>query len=190
MGQGWAGRGMGRRHSTALAAGKLPPTLPAVAAGQRALLLVHGTFSHTASAFGVLAVSDFFEAVRPMYGDRVYGFDHFTISKGPEENVSEMLASSPCGGGGAAGTFDVVSHSRGGLVVRTLRATARRSCIWAGPSSSPHPTRVRLSRPRAGGRRRSGGLPTCLNWSPITRSRPPRSGSPSSFVAGAEPAPR
>jgi hypothetical protein len=40
----------------------------------RALLLLHGTFSTTASAFRDLATSDFFDDLAAVYGDAIYGF--------------------------------------------------------------------------------------------------------------------
>jgi len=84
--------------------------------GDRSLLLLHGTFSHAKSAFAGLARGRFFEEVRPLYGDRVFAFDHFTLSDTPEQNVRDLLAQLPPDGL----TFDVISHSRGGLVLRHL----------------------------------------------------------------------
>jgi hypothetical protein len=87
----------------------------------RCLLLLHGTFSHTAGAFHGLVTTrtpggqDFFEAVRPLYGNRIYAFNHFTVSKRPEENARELIAGLP-----RQATFDAITHSRGGLVLRNL----------------------------------------------------------------------
>ena len=97
-----------------LAARALRPARPESSA--RSLLLVHGTFSDTATAFRALAASDFFDRIESTYGDRVFGFDHFTISKTPEQNALMLLQGLP----DRATTFDVVTHSRGGLVLRTL----------------------------------------------------------------------
>jgi CHAT domain-containing protein len=83
---------------------------------ERALLLIHGTFSHAASAYASLADSSFFRDVEPLYGDRIFAFNHFTISKTPEQNVRMLLEGLPdknC-------VFDVITHSRGGLVLRTV----------------------------------------------------------------------
>jgi CHAT domain-containing protein len=82
----------------------------------RALLFIHGTFSNAASAFKALARTDFFDRVAPLYGDRIFAFDHFTISRTPEENVRMLLEGLP----DKPFTFDVITHSRGGLVLRTL----------------------------------------------------------------------
>jgi hypothetical protein len=88
-----------------------PPVLPS-----RSLLLLHGTFSNTASAYKALANSTFFERVKDLYADRIFGFDHFSISRTPEDNARMLLEGLPA----HATTFDVVSHSRGGLVLRSL----------------------------------------------------------------------
>ncbi|HUR34186.1 MAG TPA: CHAT domain-containing protein [Vicinamibacterales bacterium] len=84
--------------------------------GERSLLLLHGTFSHAASGFGSLASTSFFEAVRPLYGDRIYAFNHFTVSRTPDENAAQLLAGLPDG----EHRLDVITHSRGGLVLRSL----------------------------------------------------------------------
>jgi CHAT domain-containing protein len=83
---------------------------------ERSLLFIHGTFSNAASAFGALAASNFFERVKPLYGDRIFAFDHFTVSRTPEENARMLLDGLP----DQTTTFDVITHSRGGLVLRTL----------------------------------------------------------------------
>jgi hypothetical protein len=83
---------------------------------ERKLLFLHGTFSDAASAFAGLTRTDFFVRVKQVYGDRIFAFNHFTISKSPEENVRAMLSALPKG----SQTFDVITHSRGGLVLRTL----------------------------------------------------------------------
>ena len=89
---------------------------------ERSLLLIHGTFSHAASAYRALAQSSFFRDVEPLYGDRIFAFDHFTVSKTPEQNVRMLLEELP----DKKFTFDVITHSRGGLVLRNLveRSTA------------------------------------------------------------------
>ncbi len=100
--------------------GHLAPPSPALFAPPpaRNLLLLHGTFSSTASAFAVLARSGFFAALEPIYGERIVGFDHFTLSRTPAENARSLAAALP---GEEPFLFDVVAHSRGGLVLRTLQ---------------------------------------------------------------------
>ena len=78
--------------------------------------LIHGTFSNAASAYRSLAESSFFDDVAPLYGDRIFAFDHFSISRTPEENVRMLLEELP----DKNFTFDVITHSRGGLVLRNL----------------------------------------------------------------------
>jgi hypothetical protein len=91
-------------------------------AARRNLLFIHGTFSHASSAYLALATTrgssgkTFFESLQPIYGNRIFAFDHFTVSRTPEENARTLLAALPKG----PCLFDVVTHSRGGLVLRTL----------------------------------------------------------------------
>jgi hypothetical protein len=93
----------------ALAAGKPTST-------ERSLLFIHGTFSNAASAFESLTASSFFRDVASLYGDRVFAFDHFTLSRTPEENARMLLESLP----DKTFAFDVITHSRGGMVLRNL----------------------------------------------------------------------
>ncbi|MFN7806499.1 MAG: CHAT domain-containing protein [Planctomycetaceae bacterium] len=112
------------------------PGLPGGDVSGRSLLLLHGTFSHTAAAFGdLLGDRDTALRLKALYGDRIFGFDHFTISKTPGENVAGLLAALP---EGRRLTCDVITHSRGGLVLRTLHQELTRG-------SHPDP-RVTLGR--------------------------------------------
>ena len=65
---------------------------------------------------GDLATSDFFDRLKDTYGDRIFAFDHFSVSRTPEENARMLLEALP----EQTTTFDVVTHSRGGLVLRHL----------------------------------------------------------------------
>jgi hypothetical protein len=94
-----------------LAAGK-----PAFRSPERGLLLIHGTFSTAHGAFRNFATTRFFTGARKLYGENIYAFNHFTISKTPEENAKDLLDSLP----DRDFEFDVITHSRGGLVVREL----------------------------------------------------------------------
>lgn len=84
------------------------------------LLLIHGTFSNAAAAFhdlGSTRGSDgktLFESMAGIYDDRIFAFDHFSVSRSPEENVRMMIEALPNRGC----VFDVITHSRGGLVLR------------------------------------------------------------------------
>lgn len=80
------------------------------------LLLIHGTFSDARGGFVKLVGTDFFARVAPRYGDRIFAFNHFTVSQTPQQNAQRLLDLLP----GGDWTFDVVTHSRGGLVLRQL----------------------------------------------------------------------
>lgn len=96
------------------------PTLTAdqlrVIGSERALLLVHGTASRTDSCFRSMP-SAVMQALSERYGGRILAFDHPTISYDPVANVQWLAQQVPAG---MAPTFDVISHSRGGLVTRLL----------------------------------------------------------------------
>jgi hypothetical protein len=82
----------------------------------RALLLLHGTFSTTQGSFNGLANADFFAQIADTYGDAIYGFEHFTVSVSAQDNANDLLAALPDDGV----EFDVITQSRGGLVLRNL----------------------------------------------------------------------
>lgn len=111
--QGWV-----RVEETTLAdpAGNLPAALPGFGSPQRGLLFIHGTFSHAHSGFRKLTQTRFFAEARAIYGDNIFAFNHFTISKTPAENVADLLAALP----DRDFEFDIITHSRGGLVAREL----------------------------------------------------------------------
>ena len=96
--------------------------LKTLSASERNLLFIHGTFSSTKAAFRSLAQTQgrngrtFFDELQALYGNRMYGFDHFTLSRTPQDNVQMLLEALP----NRPTTFDVITHSRGGLVLRHL----------------------------------------------------------------------
>jgi hypothetical protein len=100
----------------ALQLAPVTPSSAALGTGPR-LLFLHGTFSNTAGGFGDLAASDFFEWAAARYGGRIFAFNHFTMSETPEVNAAALLEALPASGG--PWEFDVVTHSRGGLVMRS-----------------------------------------------------------------------
>jgi hypothetical protein len=85
------------------------------------LLLVHGTFSSTASGFAQLAGSDagqaFLSKASEHY-DAVLGFDHKTLVATPGENAAALVAALQAVGIPEDSSIDAVAHSRGGLVYR------------------------------------------------------------------------
>ena len=89
---------------------------PSFQSPERGLLLIHGTFSTAYGGFKNLTKTRFFAEARKLYGGNIFAFNHFTISKTPEDNVKDLLDSMP----DQDFEFDVVTHSRGGLVVREL----------------------------------------------------------------------
>ncbi|HYG58677.1 MAG TPA: hypothetical protein VD902_11525 [Symbiobacteriaceae bacterium] len=82
----------------------------------RALLFIHGTFSQAHSGFGGLPVSTM-EALHEQYDGRLFAFDHFTLSDSPADNAQRFLEAMPPG---TRLELDIICHSRGGLVARTL----------------------------------------------------------------------
>ena len=81
-----------------------------------ALLFVHGTFSTAHSAFEGLDPQAL-SALHGRYQGRVFAFNHFTLSHDPADNVAWLFSQIPSG---LRLSLDIVSHSRGGLVARTL----------------------------------------------------------------------
>jgi hypothetical protein len=114
----------------------------------RNLLFIHGTFSHAEATFAGLAKTagtdgrHFFDSVDDLYGGRIFAFNHFTVSESPEQNARALLKALPARGG----VFDVITHSRGALVLRTLvelrdqlgpeaaRFTLNRAVLCMGPN--------------------------------------------------------
>jgi hypothetical protein len=89
----------------------------------RVLLLVHGTFSSTRGGFGSFIGTDagkhLLERAVADY-DAVLGFDHRTLSEDPLENAEQLLTALRALPADAGVDIDVVTHSRGALVVRSL----------------------------------------------------------------------
>lgn len=85
----------------------------------RTLLFIHGTTSTTSGAFG--ALNDFPDVARSLYAKydgRVIGFSHHTLTKSVADNVVDFYSALPAEG---SLTFDVICHSRGGLIARALK---------------------------------------------------------------------
>lgn len=91
----------------------------AALAKDRALLFIHGTFSNAHGAFGEIPAG-LMSALHQRYDGRVFALNHFTLSHDPEKNVrwfvDELQRLSPV----SRLAVDIVCHSRGGLVARTL----------------------------------------------------------------------
>lgn len=86
---------------------------------KKALLFIHGTGSSLEGGFENVppVILETFKDDYPL----ILGYDHFTLSKTPLENASEMLMKLKDSHLLDEGLkFDVVTHSRGGLVLRSL----------------------------------------------------------------------
>ena len=112
-----------------------------------ALLLLHGTFSSAQAGFDNLVGDASFAGLAGHYGGRVFAFNHPSMHHSPAQNVQTLLGQLkqqlPAD---ARPTFDLVTHSRGGLLARELserRAEldpggvdlkVRRAVLVAGPN--------------------------------------------------------
>ena len=109
---------------------KLPTNRPV-----RVLLFVHGTFSSTVGAFGALGLDEngqgFLRTAISAY-DAVIGFDHKTLSLDPRENAEDLLARLKTHRPEAELVIDVITHSRGGLVTRSLVEQLLPTAGWPG----------------------------------------------------------
>ena len=89
--------------------------------GNKSLLFLHGTTSSTVGAFaGLQQFPAEAGKLYAKYGNRVLGFNHHTLTKSVPQNAMDFLSelSSPAPGNYE---FDVISHSRGGLLARALK---------------------------------------------------------------------
>lgn len=111
---------------------------------QRCLLFIHGTTSSTAGAFGALsAFPALLERLYAAYQGRVFGFNHPTLATGVAGNVRDFYAAlAACPG---AYHFDVVCHSRGGLVARALSQLSDAAVAAMTGSPWQRPADVRLA---------------------------------------------
>ncbi|HEY1801445.1 MAG TPA: hypothetical protein VGG46_10970 [Terriglobales bacterium] len=85
---------------------------------KKTLLFIHGTTSNTSGAFAGL--SQFSQAGNHLYEkyeNRVIGFNHHTLTKSVAQNAIDFYNGLPAG----TYQFDVISHSRGGLLARALK---------------------------------------------------------------------
>jgi hypothetical protein len=103
----------------------------------RSLLFLHGTFSHASAAFSDLARDGTFEEISRLYEGRVFALNHLSVGRSPEENVTALLKAIRAAPFGSS--LDVVTHSRGGLVLRLLASSAgappvKRAFLVASPN--------------------------------------------------------
>jgi hypothetical protein len=89
--------------------------------GNKTLLFIHGTISSTVGAY--IGLQQFPLAAASLYakyGNRVIGFNHHTLTKSVPQNAVDFFSGMTPGNY----QFDVISHSRGGLLARTLKELA------------------------------------------------------------------
>ncbi|MBS9405455.1 hypothetical protein KG088_17765 [Halomonas sp. TRM85114] len=105
----------------------------------RILLFVHGTFSSTLGGFGVVGLTQagkaFLDDARDAY-DAIVGFDHATLSEDPVENAEHLLELLQADEGPHPPNIDVIAHSRGVLVIRSLVEHLQPAGLHMG---RPHP---------------------------------------------------
>ena len=103
-----------------------PATADELAAsrGRKVLLFVHGVFSSIEGAFNGLDADGAMQKLLAQYDGQVFGYDHWTIAKTPQQNAQDLLSQLPADAGWQV---DIVCHSRGGLVVRSLLSSAPHS---------------------------------------------------------------
>jgi hypothetical protein len=87
--------------------------------GKRALLVIHGIFSSCDGMLGMLPLQAM-QALSASYEGRVLALNHLTVSKTPEENAREFLQAVKQALPNGQFTFDILCHSRGGVVARAL----------------------------------------------------------------------
>jgi pimeloyl-ACP methyl ester carboxylesterase len=87
------------------------------------LLFIHGIFSSCESGFaGIGDDNTTWPELRKRYGNRIIGFDHPTASVDPAANAAWFLGQIP----NVDLKLDIVCHSRGGLVARSIADQAPR----------------------------------------------------------------
>jgi CHAT domain-containing protein len=79
------------------------------------LLFIHGTNSSTYGAFVDLKTSKVWHEMVSYYGSNILGFNHRTLTVGPIQNAFDILNALP-----SKTTFDIITHSRGGIVGELL----------------------------------------------------------------------
>ncbi len=85
---------------------------------KKALLFVHGTTSNTSGAFaGLTKFPQAGNELYQKYSNLVIGFNHHTLTKSVAQNAIDFYDGLTSG----AYEFDVISHSRGGLLARALK---------------------------------------------------------------------
>lgn len=86
---------------------------------KKSLLFIHGTTSTTRGAFGDLqGFPESAKSLYELYEGRVLGFNHHTLTLSVADNVADFYSALP---GNGNFHFDIVCHSRGGLIARAIK---------------------------------------------------------------------
>ena len=115
--------------------------------GKPSLLFLHGTTSSTFGAFGSLvSFPTLLERLYSAYGGRVVGFNHHTLNTGVAQNVRDFydaLSEAP-----GEYVFDIICHSRGGVVARalTLLPDALFASYFGSPWQRPANVKIKIRR--------------------------------------------
>jgi hypothetical protein len=92
--------------------------------GRRALLVIHGILSSTEGMLAQFPRAAM-EELHARYEGRLLAYDQLTVSKSPEENARFFLEQAQRALPGGRLSFDILCHSRGGIVARTLAERAQ-----------------------------------------------------------------
>ena len=93
--------------------------------GKPALILIHGTISSISGSFGKLSDS-MWQDLRKTYGERIFGFDHHTLTKHPIQNALEVIQRDGKDVIPDNSIIHLITTSRGGLVGELLVRGNRR----------------------------------------------------------------
>lgn len=92
--------------------------------GKPSLLVVHGIFSSVEGMLSKLP-REVMERWVDIYEGRVVGFNHLSVTLSPEDNARFFLERAKRARPDGAFQFDILCHSRGGIVSRTLAERGR-----------------------------------------------------------------
>jgi hypothetical protein len=137
---------------------------------KRCLVFIHGTTSTTNGAFADLkSFGPVVEKLYSAYGNRIIGFNHHTLTKRVARNVIDFYHQIPKDSGPY--TFDVICHSRGGLVARAIKELTSDEIVrLTGEDGWKPPVQVTIDRIAFVGTPNNGteladpnNIPKCLN---------------------------
>ena len=101
-------------------AGSMTSVASVPAGPEPVLLLLHGTASSTQRSFGGLWRNGLAPQLAAQYGNRIYGYEHRSLSDSPIENALALVRQLPHGA-----VLHLLAHSRGGLVGELLARAQR-----------------------------------------------------------------